>query len=294
LTINKGETLALAGETGCGKSTLGLAISGMLDYGARVESGEILYEGVSLRSLRERDWQEIRGTKIGMIFQDARAALNPVLKIKDHLVEALLARNQLSRKEAQEKTFGLLQEVGLAKAHGKLYPLELSGGMCQRVGLALAICNHPKLLVADEPTSSLDATVQAQILDLLMHMKQRHGLALLLISHDLALISHIADRILIMYHGRIVESGLKEEIFSSPAHPYTQSLMQCLLGLQHHHETDPVKPIPGVVAAPGRFFSGCAFSPRCAGSIPECRQSIPERREISKTHWTECFRSFCL
>jgi len=293
LNICEGETLALAGETGSGKSTLGRAISGLLDSGARVESGDILYEGISLQSLRERDWQKIRGRKMGMIFQDARGALNPVLTLRGHLTETLLARGHSSKKEAQKRALDLLQEVGLSKDHEKLYPFELSGGMSQRVGIALAICNNPKLLVADEPTSSLDATIQAQILDLLLQMQQRYGLALLLISHDLALISQVADRILIMYHGRIVESGLREEIFSSPAHPYTQNLIQCLVGLQHHHETDPVKPISGAAPSSGQIFAGCAFYPRCTRSIPECGQSIPERREISKTHWTECFRSFC-
>lgn len=293
LNICEGEILALAGETGSGKSTIGLAISGLLDSGARVESGDILYEGTCLQSLKESGWRRIRGRKIGMIFQDARSALNPVLTIRDHLMETLLAHGQFSRKEAQKKALDLLQEVGLPKGHEKLYPFELSGGMCQRVGIALAICNNPKLLVADEPTSSLDATLQAQILDLLLQMQRRHGLALLLISHDLAMISRVADRILILYHGRAVEEGLKEEVFSSPAHPYTQSLIGCLVGLQHHHETHPVKPIAGAAPAPGEALSGCAFFSRCTCSIPECRQSIPARREISRTHWTECFRSFC-
>jgi len=293
LNVCEGETLALAGETGSGKSTLGLAVSGLLDSGARVESGDILYEGICLQSLSERDWRRIRGRVISMIFQDARSALNPVLTIRDHLMETLRAHGQFSRKEAQKKALALLQEVGLPKGHEKLYPFELSGGMCQRVGIALAICNDPKLLVADEPTSSLDATLQAQILDLLLQMQRRHGLALLLISHDLAMISQVADRILIMYHGRIVESGLREEVFSSPAHPYTQSLIGCLVGLQQHHETHPVKPISGAAPAPGEVLSGCAFSPRCTVSIPDCRHSIPRRREISRTHWAECFRPFC-
>ncbi len=292
LSIGEGESLALAGETGSGKSTLGLAISGLLDPRARVESGQILYEGMDLQSLNERDWRQIRGRKIGMIFQDARSALNPVLTIKEHLVETLLAHGPLSRKEAQTRALDLLQEVGLPMGHEKFYSFELSGGMCQRVGIALAICHNPRLLVADEPTSSLDATIQAQILDLLLQMKHRYGLALLLISHDLALISQVADRIAVMYHGRIVESGLKEEVFAFPAHPYTRSLIQCLVGLQHHHEAARVQPISGAVPAPGQLFSGCAFFPRCNVSVSECRQSAPAGREKSKTHWVECFRDF--
>lgn len=292
LQVYEGETLALAGETGSGKSTLGLAILGLLDPQAQVESGDILYEGCSLQSLRKRDWKGIRGRKIGIIFQDARSALNPVLTIRDHLIETLQAHQPLSKKEAQSRALDLLQEVEIPKGHEKLYPFELSGGICQRVGIALAICNNPRLLIADEPTSSLDSTIQAQILDLLLLMKQRYGLALLLISHDLALISQVADRISIMYHGRIVESGLKEEIFASPAHPYTQSLIQCSVGLQHHHEAHPLTSIPGVLPIPGQNFPGCAFAPRCGNSEPACQQTVPVGREVSNTHWVACIHDF--
>ena len=290
--VYEGETLALAGETGSGKSTIALAVLGLLDPQAQVESGEISYEGRSLQSLKKRDWKEIRGCKIGIIFQDARSALNPVLTIEDHLIETLRAHQPLIKKEAQARASDLLQEVGIPKGHEKLYPFELSGGICQRVGIALAICNNPRLLIADEPTSSLDSTIQAQILDLLLLMKQRHGLALLLISHDLALISQVADRVSVMYHGRIVESGLKEEVFAFPAHPYTQSLIQCLIGLQHHHETHPLMPIPGVIPIPGQDFPGCVFAPRCGNSKPECPRMIPVEREVSSSHWVACTHDF--
>ena len=289
LKILEGETLALAGETGSGKSTLGLAISGLLDSRANVESGEIRFEENSLRSLSDRGWRRIHGRKIGIIFQDARSALNPVLTIKDHLVETILAHQKISRKEAQARALSLLKDVGIPEGHEKLHPFELSGGMCQRVGIALAICNSPRLLIADEPTSSLDSTIQAQILDLLLLMKQRYGLALLLISHDLALISQVADRISVMYHGRIVESGPREEVFTSPAHPYTQNLIHCLAGLQHHHEAAPLTPVPGVVPAPGENFPGCAFAPRCRYLEQACRQTIPAVREVSDTHSVACF-----
>jgi peptide/nickel transport system ATP-binding protein len=292
LQVYEGETLALAGETGSGKSTLALAVLGLLDPQAYVESGEISYEGCSLQSLKKRDWKEIRGRKIGIIFQDARSTLNPVLTVENHLIETLRAHQPLTKKKAQARALELLQEVGIPKGHEKLHPFELSGGICQRVGIALAICNNPQLLIADEPTSSLDSTIQAQILDLLLLMKQRYGLALLWISHDLALISHVADRISIMYHGRIVESGLTEEVFAFPAHPYTQSLIQCLVGLQHHHETQPLMPIPGVIPIPGRDLQGCAFAPRCGNSKPECLRMIPVGREVSNSHWVACIHDF--
>jgi peptide/nickel transport system ATP-binding protein len=292
MQIHEGETLALAGETGSGKSTLGLALLGLLDSKSKVESGEILYEGRNLLSLSKRDWQGIRGRNIGIVFQDARGSLNPVLTIKDHLVETLRAHQRISAREALARARDLLQEVGLSKDDEGLFPFELSGGMCQRVAIALAMSNNPRLLIADESTSSLDATIQAQILDLLLHMKQRYGLALLLISHDLALVSKVADRISIMYCGRIVESGLCEEVFVSPAHPYTQGLLQSLAGLQHYHELDPLKPIPGVIPAPGQSFSGCAFSPRCSFSETQCQQSVPAGRKLSNTHWVACVGDF--
>ena len=292
LRVYEGETLAIAGETGSGKSTLGLSIAGLLDAQAKVESGDILYEGNSLRSLRRQDWNAIRGRKIGIIFQDARSALNPVLTIKEHLIETLQAHQSLSRRQAQAQALSFLLEVGLPKGHEKYYPFELSGGMCQRVGIALAICNNPRLLIADEPTSSLDTTIQAQILDLLLLMKKRYGLALLLISHDLALISQVSDRISIMYHGRIVESGRTEEIFATPYHPYTVSLVQCQVGLQNHHKTNPIASISGVTPIPGESHPGCAFAPRCDKSVPACQASFPAEQEITSTHWAACIRKF--
>ncbi len=290
LQVYEGEILALAGETGSGKSTLALAVLDLLDLQAKVESGAIVFEGRSLRSLGDREWREIRGRKIGIIFQDARSALNPVLTLENHLVETLLAHQPLTRRAARARALSLLEEVGIPKGHEKLYPFELSGGICQRVGIALGICNNPGLLIADEPTSSLDPTTQAQILDLLLRMKQRHSLALLLISHDLGLISQAADRISVMYHGRIVESGKKEEVLVSPAHPYTRGLIQSFAGLHHHHETNRLIPIPGTIPVSCQDFSGCAFVPRCSSQDSECRQAFPTGRDVSSTHWVACIR----
>jgi oligopeptide/dipeptide ABC transporter ATP-binding protein len=182
----------------------------------------------------------------------------------------------------------LLRDVGISTGQERFYPFQLSGGECQRIGIALAICNNPRLLIADEPTSALDSTIQAQILDLLQLMKQRYGLALLLISHDLPLISQVADRISVMYHGRIVESGLTKEVFASPAHPYTRGLLQCQPALYHHHETHPLAAIPGAIPAPGEDFPGCAFAPRCPYAEHQCKESVPAERELSKTHRVLC------
>ncbi len=292
LQISEGETVALVGETGSGKSTIALSILGLLRFPAKVESGDILFEGRSTRSLADREWKRIRSRKIGIAFQDARSALNPILSIKDHMVETLRSHQPISKKAAREIALRHLQEVGIPEGQERLYPFELSGGACQRIGIALAICNHPRLLIADEPVSAVDVTLQAQILDLLQHMKQRQNLALLLISHDLPLISKVADRICVMYHGRIIESGFSDEVFASPSHPYTLGLIQSQPGLQHHHETNPLAAIPGSMPVPGQDLPGCIFAPRCPDAIPQCAETVPDERALSETHWVACIRSF--
>ena len=288
LEIYEGETLALVGETGSGKSTLALAIQGLLDRRSKIDAGEILFEGSNVRAPGRGGWNNVSGNKIGIVFQDVRGALNPVLTVEDHLVETLRANQHMSNKEARARSAALLQEVGIPEGHRRLYPFELSGGTSQRVGIALAVCNNPRLLIADEPTSAVDSMIQTQILDLLMQMKRRHGLGLLLISHDLALVSQVADRVAAMYHGRIVESGLKEEVLDAPAHPYTQGLIGCQPGLRHHHETHPLTAIPGSLPTPGQDFAGCAFAPRCGYREQKCEASVPGLMKISTTHRAAC------
>jgi oligopeptide/dipeptide ABC transporter ATP-binding protein len=288
LQIHEGETVSLVGETGSGKSTVALAILGLLAQQA--QAGEILYGGRAIQSLTQRDWKRLRSREIGIVFQDARSALNPVLTILDHLVETLQAHQEFTRREARAKGMELLREVGIPESQARLYPFELSGGTCQRVGIALGICNRPRLLIADEPTSAIDTPIQAQILDLLQSMKERHGLALLLISHDLPLISQVSDRIAVMYHGRVVESGLKEEVLRTAAHPYTRALIQCQPSLFHHHETDRLAAIPGTMPKAGQEFAGCAFAPRCSLAEARCLESTPAVRQISDTHWAECIK----
>jgi oligopeptide/dipeptide ABC transporter ATP-binding protein len=288
LQIGDGETVSLVGETGSGKSTLALAILGLLAH--REQSGEILFAGRSLQRLTQQEWKKIRSREIGIVFQDARSTLNPVMTILDHMVETIRAHQQISRSDARSKGLELLGEVGIPERMAKLYPFELSGGTCQRVGIALGICNNPRLLIADEPTSSIDTAVQAQILDLLQSMKERHGLALLLISHDLPLISQISDRIAVMYHGRVVECGLKDEVLRTPAHPYSCGLIQCQPSLSHHHETRRLAAIPGTMPRGGQEFAGCAFASRCSRAEARCLESTPAVRQASATHWAECIR----
>jgi oligopeptide/dipeptide ABC transporter ATP-binding protein len=286
LQVRASETVSLVGESGSGKSTVALAVLGLLP-GCGL-SGEILYQGRDMKSFTESEWTGIRSREIGIVFQDARSALNPVMTILHHLTETLRAHQPFSRKESRTRASEILREVGIPEGREKLYPFEFSGGMCQRAGIALGICNRPQLLIADEPTSAIDSAIQAQILDLLKRMKEHYRLALLLISHDLPLVAQVSDRIAVMYHGRVVESGLKEEILTAPAHPYTQSLLQCQPSFQSHHEKNPLTAIPGAVPRAEQEFPGCPFAPRCSRSESRCWKTIPPAREISSAHLVEC------
>ena len=290
--IQSGETLALVGETGSGKTTVALAAAGLLDYGNQLESGQITFEGRQLDRPGGAGWQELRSRKIGMVFQDARSSLNPVLTIGDHLLETIRSHQDLNRKRARACATELLAEVGIPDPEYNMrrYPFELSGGMCQRVGIALGICNRPRLLIADEPTSALDPTIQAQILDLLVELKQRHGLALLLVSHDLALVSEFADRVAVMYCGRLVECGPAREIFVHPSHPYTRGLLESLPGL-HQSRESPLRIIPGMPPAAGEELPGCAFAPRCPLAEQRCTAAIPAEVTISGDHWAACLKA---
>jgi oligopeptide/dipeptide ABC transporter ATP-binding protein len=227
-----------------------------------------------------------------MVFQDARGALNPVLTVGSQLVEAILSHQRVSRRAAKEQALALFAEVGFAEpafTFGR-YPGELSGGMCQRAAIAAAICNRPKLLIADEPTSALDPGIQAQIMQVLGAMKQQHGLALILISHDLALVSEAAERIAVMYHGRMVESGEAGAVLHAPAHPYTGALLACLPDLNRCWDRDPLESIPGAPPSRLREHPGCAFSERCSQSGPDCSATQPAPVAVADGHWAACLR----
>ena len=287
------EVFALVGESGSGKSSVALAVLGLLDGAQKSGICRIVFAGEDLTALDERGWRALRGRRIGMVFQDARGALNPVLTIGDHLVESLRAHGDSSRREARESAERLLLEVGITDAAFCMsrYPFELSGGMCQRVGIALAVCHQPALLIADEPTSALDPTLQAQILDLLRMMSRRHGLALLLISHDLALVASRADRVAVMYHGRLVESGHAPEVFARPVHPYTRGLLESEPTMHHKRGSRPLSSIAGAPPAAAIELPGCAFAPRCAWAESRCTGPLPPAVSISRTHWAACVRA---
>lgn len=291
--LTQGETIALVGETGSGKSTVALSLLGLRQPGEQIEAEAILFEGRELSRLNDTEWRTLRGGRISLIFQDSRGALNPVLTIGEHLIESIRAHRSLSRNSARQAAIRILAEVGMPEPELQLgrYSFELSGGMCQRLGIAIGIVNNPRLLIADEPTSALDPTIQAQILKLLRDMKHRYGLTLLLISHDLALVSESADRIMVMYDGRLVESGLRSEVLSQPAHPYTRALIQCQPGIHHHRDTRPLAEIPGNAPAVGQEVPGCAFFSRCSCAQNGCSDSLPRVGNLSGTHSVACFKA---
>ena len=290
--LDEGESLALVGETGSGKSTIALALMGLLPPGTRVEAETFRFLGKTLVSGDDRAWRPIRGKTIGMVFQDARGSLNPVITIGAQLSETLRTHQCLSRKAARTLAASLLTDVGIPHPPFTMrrYPLELSGGMCQRIGIAMAICHAPSLLIADEPTSALDPSIQAQVLEVLRRMKESRHLAMLMISHDLAMVSEVTERVAVLYHGRLVEMGAVSEVFRNPAHPYTAGLIACQADLRRRWEDGRLAPVAGMPPASGLKISGCAFAPRCPKAILECSAGEPPLRKIGAGHWTACIR----
>ena len=290
--IGAGEVLGLVGESGSGKSITSLAIMRLLPAQARV-SGEILFaeNGATrnLPALPDDSMRQLRGSRIAMIFQEPMTALNPVMRVGDQIAEAVRAHGSCSRSEAAQLAVQAMKDVAIAEPEQRArdYPHQLSGGMRQRVMIAMAIVNRPQLLIADEPTTALDVTIQAQILELLAELRAKFGLAMLFISHDLAVVSQVADRVAVMYAGSVVELGTKRDIFQSPAHPYTRGLLHAVPDLK----TDRGKPlgtIEGTVPPLQAMPPGCAFEPRCGFRVPECALALPPLVEVVQGHWARC------
>lgn len=292
LRIDDGQSFALVGETASGKSTVALASVGLLGGHAHVEVDEIRFAGAPLPLRDPRSWRQVRGKKIGMVFQDARGALNPVLTVGAQLVDALRAHQEITVGTARQQAASLFAETGIPDPEFfmRRYPGELSGGLCQRVAIAIAVCNRPRLLIADEPTSALDPSIQGQILALLRRLKERYRLSLLLISHDLALVSEVSERVAVMYHGRMIEAGRVQDVFRRPAHPYTSALIECQADFQHRWDQRPLSVIAGSPPAVGQEPGGCAFAPRCSKADSGCVRSAPQATAVSEGHWAECFK----
>ena len=290
--VPRGGVLGLVGESGSGKSVTSLAIMQLLPPVASV-SGEIRFEidkqERNLLGLNAEEMRTLRGSPVSMIFQEPMTALNPVMRVGDQIAEAVQAHNKVSKKEARDRAVEALNEVAIQDAPRRAfdYPHQLSGGMRQRVMIAMAIVNRPELLIADEPTTALDVTVQAQILDLLAHLREKFGLAMLFISHDLAVVSHVADQVAVMYAGSIVELGSRVEIFRAPAHPYTRGLLKAAPTLASNRQK-PLHTIEGTVPPLSALPPGCPFEPRCNLRVEDCSRELPPLLEVSHGHWARC------
>ena len=291
-SVAPGEVLGLVGESGSGKSITSLAIMRLLPPQALV-TGEILFgengSSRNLASLPDDSMRQLRGSRIAMIFQEPMTALNPVMRIGDQISEAVLAHGDRSKSEAHKLAVQAMNDVAIPQPERRArdYPHQLSGGMRQRVMIAMAIVNRPQLLIADEPTTALDVTIQAQILDLLADLRSRFGLAMLFISHDLAVVSQVADRVAVMYAGSVVELGPKHEIFNAPAHPYTRGLLQAVPDLKTERDR-PLGTIEGTVPPLQAMPPGCTFEPRCGFRVPECARTFPPLVQVAPQHWARC------
>ncbi len=290
LTVLAGERVALVGESGCGKSVTALSILRLLPRPPmEISSGQIEFKGRDFGNLTPEQWREIRGREIGMVFQEPVSSLNPVMSVGEQIAETLRNHSELSAGEIRARTLSLLARVGLPGPTRlrSQYPHQLSGGMCQRVMIAMAVACGPSLLIADEPTTALDVTVQTQILDLLFRMTEEQRLAILLITHNLNIVRGHADRVVILYLGLVVEEGVPDEIFDHPQHPYTEGLLAALPEVSRKGRT--LYNIPGVVPSPFEAITGCAFADRCPKVEKKCRQSMPPLIETRKGHQVRCF-----
>ena len=288
--IARGETLGIVGESGCGKSVTSLALLGILPRAGRVVGGTAMFEGRDLLSMRDRDLRRIRGREIAMIFQDPMTSLNPVLSVGRQIREAIETHFDMSRSAANLRAGELLERVGIPNPNARLrdYPHQFSGGMRQRAMIAMALACKPKLLIADEPTTALDVTIQAQILDILRELVREEGTALILITHDLGVVAGMCERLNVMYAGMFIETGTADQLFATPRHPYTLGLLESIPRLDASRR-EQLKPIPGaprdMLAPP----SACPFQPRCRFEVEESRREVPALVEVEPGHKVACF-----
>ena len=287
ITIPVGKTLGLVGETGAGKTTTALSILNLIpEPQGKVISGEVCLAGEDVLKMKEKRLLEIRGDKVAMIFQDPMTSLNPIKTVGEQIAEGIRIHSKVSKKEAAKQAREMLELVGIPGDRILEYPHQFSGGMKQRVVIAIALACKPDLLIADEPTTALDVTIQAQVLKLINELKQNSDMSMLMITHDLGIVAEVCDEVSIMYAGRIIEHGDLEDIFDNMRHPYTQGLFNSLPDIEDRRSE--LKPIKGLMPDPTNLPSGCAFHPRCDYVRPECSLEQPQGRQLSDTHYVEC------
>ena len=290
ISVPRGKVVGIVGESGCGKSMTARSIIRLLKYPGKIVSGSVTLAGKELTTLSEHEMSTVRGEEIGMIFQEPMTSLNPVMKVGRQVQEALLLHRKLTRREARAEVLRMFKKVGISEPERRYdcYPHELSGGLRQRVMIAMAMICRPKLIIADEPTTALDVTVEAQILQLMMQLKNETGSGIMLISHNLGVIAQMCDYVYVMYAGRVVEQAETFELFSHPAHPYTVGLMSSVASLDR--DRGQLDTIPGVVPNLLHLQEGCSFSPRCTRCNAECSAATPELVEIAPGHLVRCVR----
>ena len=287
LSIEKGKTLGLVGETGAGKTTAGLAVLGLIPSPPGViVSGEILLNGKDLRALTDKEMDQIRGDAVAMIFQDPMTSLNPVMTVGDQIAEAIKIHEGLNHGDALKKAEEILEMVGIPRERAKEYPHQFSGGMKQRVVIAIALSCTPGLLIADEPTTALDVTIQAQVLEMMKGLKEQYEMSMLMITHDLGIVAEICDEVSVVYAGRVVEHGTLADVFDNTRHPYTEGLFNSLPNIEN--QAEKLKPIRGLMPDPTDLPLGCPFYPRCDHAMEICRTKKPPKVYRNETHFVEC------
>ena len=287
--LAKGETLGLVGESGCGKSVSALSVMRLVASPGKIVEGEILLDGLDLLQCSEPEMREVRGNRISMIFQEPMTSLNPVFTIGNQIMEAIRVHQDVSRNEARDRTIAMIRRVKISAAETRVdeYPHQMSGGMRQRVMIAMALACNPEVLIADEPTTALDVTIQAQIMELLAELQSEFQMSILLITHNLGLVAEVSDQIAVMYASKVVEHASTAELFASPLHPYTHGLLTSVptLGMSREQELNV---IPGQVPNPLHFPTGCRFHPRCPVAEQRCKEEEPLLREVKPGHWAAC------
>lgn len=289
--VRESEIVCIVGESGCGKTVTALSVMGLLPVPpANVDSGEILFDGVNLLELNDGQLRSYRGNRLSMIFQEPVNSLNPVFTVGEQIGEAIRAHRKMSRVDERKRVVKLLDMVGIPGADKRYdsYPHELSGGMCQRVMIAMALSCDPQLLIADEPTTALDVTIQASILELIMGLRDELGMAVLLITHDLGIVSEIGDEVYVLYAGKVAETGSADQIFSKPSHPYTLGLINSVPTI--YKKKDKLQSIPGFIPNPADFPSGCRFNNRCDYVVQRCYDESPPLYNVKGEHYSACFR----